>query len=172
MAARFDWEKIRAEYEVGATQSELARTHGCSRKAIQNRIVAEGWMQDVTSSVNRLTEAKVAGVVAGCDPQKKAEALDRAAAAKAAVIARHKQEWADHQKWIDSALADGNFEAAKLAKITAETIRIRQDGERRAWGIVDTDVRPQTSTCGPKLELVLKHEQPENTATPKTDSGI
>jgi hypothetical protein len=81
--------------------------------------------------------------VAGCNPQKKAEALEKAAQKKAAVIARHKQEWADHQKWIDEALANGDFNAAKLAKITAETIRIRQDGERRAWGIVDTDVRPQ-----------------------------
>lgn len=143
MAARFDWEKIRAEYEVGATQSELARTYVCSRTAIQKHVIAEGWMQDISASVNRLTEAKVAGVVAGCNPEKKAEALDKAAAAKAAVIARHKQEWADHQKWIDSALAEGNFDAAKLAKITAETIRIRQDGERRAWGIVDTDVRPK-----------------------------
>jgi hypothetical protein len=143
MAARYDWEKIRAEYEVGATQSELARSHGCSRSAIQKRIEIEGWMQDVTASVNRLTEAKVAGVVAGCNPQKKAEALEKAAQKKAAVIARHKQEWADHQKWIDEALANGDFNAAKLAKITAETIRIRQDGERRAWGIVDTDVRPQ-----------------------------
>lgn len=143
MAARFDWEKIRAEYEVGATQSELARTYGCCRKAIHKHIVAEGWMQDISASINRLTEAKVAGLVTGCDPKKKAEALDKAAQKKAAVIERHKQEWADHQKWIDSALADGNFEAAKLAKITAETIRIRQDGERRAWGIVDTDVRPK-----------------------------
>ena len=143
MAARYDWEKIRAEYEVGATQSELARVYGCSRTAIQKRIEAEGWMQDVTAAVNRLTEAKVAGVVAGCNPQKKAEALDKAAQKKAAVIERHKQEWAEHQKWIDEALANGDFNAAKLAKITAETIRIRQDGERRAWGIVDTDVRTQ-----------------------------
>lgn len=143
MAARYDWEKIRAEYEVGATQSELARTYGCCRSAIQKRIEKEGWMQDITASVNRLTEAKVAGVVAGCDPQKKAEALDKAAQKKADVIAKHKQEWAKHQKWIDEALANGDFNAAKLAKITAETIRIRQDGERRAWGIVDTDVRAQ-----------------------------
>ena len=29
------------------------------------------------------------------------------------------------------------FVRAKLAKITAETLKIRQDGERRAWGITD-----------------------------------
>lgn len=77
-------------------------------------------------------------------PEKRAEALSNAASAKAAVIARHKQEWENHQRLIDEALAREDFNAAKLAKITAETIRIRQDGERKAWGIVDTDVRPQT----------------------------
>ena len=142
MAARYDWETIRAEYEAGATQSDLSRRHGLSRTAIQKRIKAEGWMQDVTASINRLAEAKVAGVVAGCNPQKKAEAIDRAAEQKAAVIRRHKEEWDRHKAIMDAALADGDFDRAKLAKITAETINIRQAGERKAWGIVESDVRP------------------------------
>ncbi len=70
MAARYDWETIRAEYEAGASQSELAKRHGVSRKAIQKHITAEGWAQDISGTLDRLTEAKVAGVVAGCDPKK------------------------------------------------------------------------------------------------------
>lgn len=149
MAARYDWETIRAEYEAGASQSELAKRHGVSRTAIQKRIRSEGWMQDISGAINRLTEAKVAGVVAGCNPQKKAAALDRAADAKAAVILRHKEEWNKHQKLIEDALAAGDFEKAKLAKITAETIRIRQEGERKAWGIQD---KVQADVDG-KLEI-------------------
>ena len=137
MGRDYDWEAIRAEYEAGASQSALSKRHGVSRTAIQKRIKAECWMQDVSDTINRLAEAKVAGVVAGCNPQKKAEALARAADAKAAVIQRHKDEWDRHQKIIDEVLAAGDFERAKLAKITAETIKIRQEGERRAWGIVD-----------------------------------
>lgn len=137
MAARYDWETIRAEYEAGASQSELAKRHGVSRKAIQKHITAEGWAQDISGTLDRLTEAKVAGVVAGCDPKKKAAALDRAADAKAAVIMRHKEEWEQHQQLIRAAVENGNFDAAKLAKITAETIKIRQEGERKAWGITD-----------------------------------
>lgn len=137
MAARYDWETIRAEYEVGASQSELAKRHGVSRKAIQKHITAEGWAQDISGTLDRLTEAKVVGVVAGCDPKKKAAALDRAADAKAAVIMRHKEEWEQHQQLIRAAVENGNFDAAKLAKITAETIKIRQEGERKAWGITD-----------------------------------
>lgn len=134
---RYDWEAIRAEYEAGASQSDLARRYGLSRTAIQKRIKAEGWMQDVSHTIDRLTEAKVAGVVAGCNPQKKAEALDAAAERKAAVIMRHKAEWDRHKVLMDEALANEDFNAAKLAKITAETLKIRQDGERRAWGIQD-----------------------------------
>ena len=137
MAARYDWETIRAEYEAGASQSELARRHGVSRKAIQKHITAEGWAQDISGTLDRLTEAKVVGVVAGCDPKKKAAALDRAADAKAAVILRHKEEWEQHQQLIRAAVESGDFDAAKLAKITAETIKIRQEGERKAWGITD-----------------------------------
>lgn len=135
MAARYDWETIRAEYEAGASQSDLSRRYGLSRTAIQKHIRAEGWMQDISGTINRLAEAKVAGVVAGCNPQKKAEALDRAADAKAAVMLRHKEEWERHQALIDEALAAGDFDKAKLAKITAETLKIRQEGERKAWGI-------------------------------------
>jgi hypothetical protein len=142
--ARFDWEKIRAEYEVGATMGELAKKHGVSKAAISKHARAQGWTQDISDAVNRLTAAKVNGIVDTVNPEKRAEALSNAASAKAAVIARHKQEWENHQRLIDEALAREDFNAAKLAKITAETIRIRQDGERKAWGIVDTDVRPQT----------------------------
>ena len=31
---------------------------------------------------------------------------------------------------------------AKLAKITAETLKIRQEAERKAWGIRDVDAQP------------------------------
>ena len=58
MAARFDWESIRAEYEVGASQSDLSKRYGVSRTAIQKRIRAEGWVQDISGTVNRMAEAK------------------------------------------------------------------------------------------------------------------
>ena len=137
MSARYDWETIRAEYEAGTSQADLSRRHGVSRKAIQKHITAEGWTQGSSGTVKRMAEDKVAGIVAGCDPKKKAEALNRAADAVAAVMIRHKAEWERHQSLIDEALEAGDFDKAKLAKITAETLKIRQEGERRAWGISD-----------------------------------
>ena len=130
-----DWEAIRAEYEVGATQSALARDHGISRTAIQKRIKAEGWTQDVEPAVQRKVAEKVAGVVAGCTPKKKAEAIDAEAARRADVIQRHRDEWEEHKGIVDKAVGALDFESAKLAKITAETLKIRQEAERKAWNI-------------------------------------
>lgn len=162
--SRHDWETIRAEYEAGASQSALARRYGLSRAAIQKHIKAEGWMQEVAETINRLTEAKVAGVVAGCNSQKKAEALDRAAEARADVIRRHKAEWEQHKAIMDDALKNSDFERAKLAKITAETIRIRQDGERRAWGIQDRSEGSPTVPVRAEVRLDLSGQSPHAVA--------
>ena len=132
---KFDWERIRAEYEAGASQSELSRKHGASRAAIQKHIEAEGWAQDVEPVLQRKVAEKVAGIVAGCNPEKRADALDAAAQRRADVELRHQVEWDEHKALIDKALANKDFEAAKLAKITAETLKIRQEAERKAWRI-------------------------------------
>lgn len=132
---KIDWEAIRAEYETGATQSELSRRHGVSRTAIQKHIEAEGWTQDVEPALQRKVAEKVAGVVAGCNPQKKAEALDAEASRRADVVQRHRDEWEEHKQIVDKAVGARDFEAAKLAKITAETLKIRQEAERKAWSI-------------------------------------
>lgn len=142
MSARYDWEAIRAEYEAGTSQSALSKKYGVTRKAIQNHIAKESWVQgDVTAQINRIAEEKVAGIVAGCDPEKKAIAMQAAADAKVQVIQRHKAEWEQHQKLIHDAVAEDDFEKAKLAKITAETIKIRQEGERKAWGLDKTEAQ-------------------------------
>jgi hypothetical protein len=155
----FDWEHIRAEYEAGASQSSLSQKYGPSRKAIQNHIAAEKWSQDCEPAIQRLAAEKVAGIVAGGDPQKKAEALDRAAMRRADVEIRHCTEWEEHQSLFDNALADRDFELAKLAKITAETLKIRQEGERKAWRI---DSVPMPS---PTMNLTLNNVQ--NAASPE-----
>lgn len=162
--SRHDWETIRAEYEAGASQSALARRYGLSRAAIQKHIKAEGWMREVAETINRLTEAKVAGVVAGCNFQKKAEALDRAAEARADVVRRHRAEWEQHKAIMDEALKNSDFERAKLAKITAETIKIRQDGERRAWGIQDRSEGSPTVPVRAEVRLDLSGQSPQAVA--------
>ena len=127
---------------------ELSRRHGVDKAAISRRAKKNGWTADLSEAVNRRAEAKINGIVNTVDPKKRAEALNRAAEAKAAVIMRHQREWDRHQAIMDEALSEGSFDKAKLAKITAETIKIRQEGERKAWGIVDKTALDHTSSDG------------------------
>jgi hypothetical protein len=59
---------------------------------------------------------------------------------RAAIIDRHRNEWAAPRKLAYEAIKTGNFDRAKLAKISAETLTLIQTGECRAYGI-DTAAR-------------------------------
>ena len=137
MAARYDWETIRAEYEAGATMGELSRKHGVSKQAISKRARAEGWIQDSSEAVARLTAAKVDGLVDGVNPKKKAEAVNQAADRKAAVIREQREAWDGFKTEVKTALAENNFERLKCLKIASESLRNAQECERKAWGITD-----------------------------------
>ena len=77
MSARYDWETIRAEYEAGASMGELSRRHGVSKGAISQRAKREKWVQDLSDTVNRLTEAKLNGLLNTVNPQKKGRSRRR-----------------------------------------------------------------------------------------------
>lgn len=136
------WAAIRAEREAGASFPELAEKYGVSHQAIQKRAKAEGWGDgtDVADTIRRKVAEKVAGVVAACKHKKKAEAIDAAAERGAEVVRRHQAEWEDHRARFGSVPAD--FEDGKLAKISAEMLRIRHEGERRAWGLDEAAGQP------------------------------
>lgn len=75
-----------------------------------------------------------------------AETMRTRAVTREDILRRHKDEWTRHAELVDAALDDSDIELAKLAKVLAETMRIRQDGERRAWGIND---KTDTDLSGP-----------------------
>lgn len=62
-------------------------------------------------------------------------ALDHAVDLRASVLDRHRKEWAAPRKLIYEAATKRDFELAKLAKITSETLQIVQVGECRAYGL-------------------------------------
>jgi hypothetical protein len=68
--------------------------------------------------------------------QTEADAAEQTAVEmRAQVLDRHRKEWNAPRKISYEAVTERNFEKAKLAKITAETLKLVQDGERKAWGI-------------------------------------
>lgn len=53
----------------------------------------------------------------------------------------HKREWQAFRQTILAPAADsGDKDQATFAKSIADSIRIAQEGERRAWGFVDVEV--------------------------------
>ena len=136
-ACRYNWETIRAEYEAGATMGELSRRHGVDKAAISRRARGEGWTRDVSGAVDRLTDAKVNGIVNTADPQKKAAAVDAAAERKASVIREQREAWSGFKGDVREALAANDFDRLKCLKIASEALRNAQECERRAWGIQD-----------------------------------
>lgn len=62
-------------------------------------------------------------------------AVEHAVAVRGAVLDRHRKEWSAPRKLIYEAVQKRDFELAKLAKITGETLQIVQVGECRAFGL-------------------------------------
>lgn len=141
MAARYDWETIRAEYETGASMGELSRRYGVSKPAISKRAKAEGWIQDTSDAIDRLATAKVNGLVNAVNPEKKAVAVDAAAERKASVIREQREAWSGFKGDVREALAANDFDRLKCLKIASEALRNAQECERKAWGIVEADAR-------------------------------
>jgi len=153
------WTEARARREAGESITDVAKWLGVDRALVSRRAKAESWSngEDVEETIRRKVTEKVTGIVTACDPKKKAEALDAAASRRADVEIRHQIEWEEHKSLVDQAIAAQDFDAAKLAKITAETLKIRQEGERKAWRL-DTTAIPQQQTSSVIIGEVGKTE--------------
>lgn len=69
-------------------------------------------------------------------PEMLAQAVeDVAVDARATILARHRNEWPAVRSELYKALKTRDADGARLAKIAAETFKLVQDGERKAWGI-------------------------------------
>lgn len=138
------WAEIRARRETGASFGSLAKAFGVSKTAIMKRAKAEGWGDgsDIAELVRERAMAKVAGLVAS-DRQKREAAIEQAADSAAALLQRQRNDWEVHRQRYGHLPPD--FEEAKLAKITAEMLILRQRGERAAWGLDDAAEKPQVT---------------------------
>ena len=132
-----DWAQIRAEFEAGASINGLAGKFGVNRTTIHYRQHKEQWVQSVAASINRQAEEKLAGILTGADPEKKAAAIAEEASRKTAVLARHREEMNITRRLVFEAIKARDFELAKLAKINTETLAMIHTCERKAWGLND-----------------------------------
>ena len=132
----------------GISFMKLATKYNISDVAIIKRSKKEGWGdgRNIESLVREKVAEKVSGIVSGTNFKEKAAAIDAEAGKRAGVIDKHRAEWPTARGMVEDGcrtheaakdLSDKRiaFEDLKAAKIVAETLKIIQEGERKAWGL-------------------------------------
>ena len=155
------WAAIRLEWEgePAQTYKALAERFGVQISSISRRSDREGWTKrNQLGSINESAQRK-ADLLTDADGnarqrQPEGKSVDLATRTesedlRAAVTARHRTEWAELEGFRKSALVAmkkahevGDREGWSMAKLAADTakqnlsaLEIKQQGERRAWGL-------------------------------------
>jgi hypothetical protein len=145
------WQKARAYYEAGADQTATASKFGVSRKAVQLKISAEGWTQDLEEAIRRKVSEKLAGKVATSSTKETAKAIDTEAERRVSVTRRHiqlsEQAIALQQQAIgkqEGGKFNPDFNTQKSAKINSETVAILINLERKIHRLEEAGANDST----------------------------
>ncbi|MFX1684900.1 hypothetical protein [Paraburkholderia sp. A1RO-5L] len=71
-------------------------------------------------------------------------AVDTANGARAELVRQHRKEWGAVRSLAYASIKSRDMEAARHVKVVAESLKIVQDGERRAWGLDTDEKKPPT----------------------------
>lgn len=151
--------RVLYESTPGMTFEKLADETGISYRSLENRSRADGgWTKRTLMPPTGMTEAaqkvadsyttRLAEYGDKVTPEQRQVALQDTAVEvavdlRAQVIDRHRKEWKIIEMLLGEHVKARDFDKAKLTKITAEAIKIKQEGERKAWGIeVAGDEKP------------------------------
>jgi hypothetical protein len=146
--------RIMYEGTPGMTLAMVAEKVGIGKSTAGDYASAQKWKKkykngEVTKEALELADtykSTVADLGPEVTPDQKSEVIkqiadDDAIAKRAELLARHRREWAAPRAMSAEAVQSRDldpikaFDRAKLAKITAETLSIVQNGERKAWGL-------------------------------------
>lgn len=146
---RNQWEEARAMRESGASLTDVADKFGVDRAAVSRRAKAEQWGDGVdgNEAANRRAFEKVTGIVTAGDYKKRLESIETAADIKADVIKAQQADWSLHRETFGPTTME-EFDRLKCAKISAEMLKIRHEGERKAYGIAEIEDKPATTNDG------------------------
>lgn len=144
------WAEIRAKREgTGVSFKKLADEYGVSDAAIVKRASSEGWSDgsDGNAEANRRAFEKVSGIVSAANQKARLESIETAADIKADVIKAQQADWSLHRETFGPTTME-EFDRLKCAKISAEMLKIRHEGERKAYGIAEIEDKPATTNDG------------------------
>lgn len=140
-----EWAEARQlwEMDAGATDTSVAAKFGVTRQAVAQTREKQKWQKvGALATVNQ--RAQLAADAKTCVEQYPGDAIDAAVDIRADLLGKHRAEWAEHRRLFPLSRISESFESGKSAKISAEMVRIRQDGERKAYGISD-EIQQQDS---------------------------
>ncbi|EKK5568025.1 hypothetical protein PN823_004445 [Enterobacter hormaechei] len=130
----------RAIYEANPkmTLLGLSEQTGLSFGSIKRYSRHENWQKK--TDFQRLQETYKENLPANANEVQKREAIEQltvehALTERKRLMERHRKEWDLPRRLAYEAVKNNNFETAKLAKISSETLRNIQEMERKAWGI-------------------------------------
>lgn len=148
-AARDDWQRptnlaelakrahARAD-EMAATEADAETEKGAEGDKVTTSSPSEG-AEDVAVTLDKKTSVDRRPMPKPRPKSDPAVVQENAVRLRAEINDRHRKEWNAARQLSYEAIKNKDFERAKLAKITSETIRIIQDGERKAWGLDAAD---------------------------------
>ncbi|ECN9265177.1 hypothetical protein ACLMYS_003833 [Salmonella enterica] len=132
----------RAMYEADPrkTLRDIAEETGMSLMTMKRYSASQGWRKAPVTDFGKLAvsyEKQLPANPTEADHAKAAEAIanEQVIVERKRVLERHRKEVDLSRKLAYEAVQKNDFETAKLAKITSETLRNLQDLERKAWGI-------------------------------------
>ena len=147
------------------SQHDVAKLAGVSQPAVLKRMRREGWAKvaDQSDLARRAYDRADGESLKGGDAEDVPEhpastgpvsgvIVETAVQLRAKVIDRHRKEWDGARNFIYKAIRNSDFDKAKLGKITAEALKIVQDGERKAWGLDKDDEKSQVTVVVKRTE--------------------
>lgn len=148
---RYAAARVLYESTPGMSFAKCAEETGISWRSLEERSRKDGgWTKRSLMPPTGMTEAaqavadkystKLANYGENVTPEEREAALkdttvEVAVDLRAQVIDRHRKEWRIVDMLLGEHVKARDFDKAKLTKITAEALAIKQMNERRAWGI-------------------------------------
>lgn len=179
------WAEIRRRWEYDVNSPSFADAAGraagahCfvapSKSAIHARAHREGWERRGSMTGIAAAAHQKADALANADGAKK-EAIESVRAAQASrveaeslraeVLARHRGEWHVIGTLMSEAIERRHtdvvdaFTRAKVAKISAESLALKQAGERKAWNLDGPEVGDLSRLSDSELEQLARGKLP------------
>lgn len=155
-SARIEWESDRS-----VNDSMIAEKYGISQQAVTKKRTHEQWqragvLQNISQRAQIEADARLCQKQSEVVPHnQKADVVDAAIEIRAKILETHRADWKEHREHFTLGAIAGSFDLGKSAKITAEMLKIRQEGERKAYGLDEQQQQNKGDTLADAVTALI-----------------